>query len=453
MKLRSWLFRVALIYCASLLLFSIFEWAELNRQAELPVLPSNHHAKQEILNATIPPAVSTAASRYIFGRTDNKWVRIAYTSFQVLVFSAYLDLRSSDSGMGKTPAVRLPIIMESKHKDEWLKESMFVCYFPQLNASVNAHLYEQCENHDQRYGSFIANCFVDISWTENLSSVQLRPSKSADRDGHHEIVISKSLVVKERPPFNTTVCVHSPIFGHAYSSEYIVRYVELTRLLGAEHFIFYIASGSARRFEDQRLLGVLRYYEASGLATIVDFGLPIDRPSDIWYHGQSSAVQDCIYRSVGSTNFLVLTDLDEFIVPLASVNWNTMFQQIWANRPNATGFHVQPLYFNYPQWKKRAEFAPFIHFETTESGSPFFRLLTKCVVKPERVFEMGIHHISKQFHNYFSNEQLDKSIARLHHYKSRQSMDSSDSLRVNTIMLRYKNDFGLRVHKVLYKYL
>ena len=82
------------------------------------------------------------------------------------------------------------------------------------------------------------------------------------------------------------------------------------------------------------------------------------------YNGQSSAIQDCLYRSMFSTQYLAYLDLDEFLIPESHVQLGDVFDQLWLEKPNAAGFHVKPKYF----WLQDAqettvtEFYPFTRY-------------------------------------------------------------------------------------------
>ena len=47
----------------------------------------------------------------------------------------------------------------------------------------------------------------------------------------------------------------------------------------------------------------------------------------------------------------------------------------------------------------------------------FVQVRTKVMVAPRRVFEVGIHHISKQFLEQWAPRPYDPSRALLHHYR------------------------------------
>ena len=45
---------------------------------------------------------------------------------------------------------------------------------------------------------------------------------------------------------------------------------------------------------------------------------------------------------------------------------------------------------------------------------------TKCIVDPRKIFEQGIHHISKPLEEFYQAEKVDWNIARVFHYRKCQ---------------------------------
>ena len=104
-----------------------------------------------------------------------------------------------------------------------------------------------------------------------------------------------------------SICV-PPI--HTYSNfKELIEWIELTMLLGVEHFTFYKVSMS------KRMEQVLSYYSKRGLVEVLPWQMPKDLSKDMHYHGQLAAINDCLYRNRNSTKYLAFNDLDEYIIP------------------------------------------------------------------------------------------------------------------------------------------
>ena len=63
---------------------------------------------------------------------------------------------------------------------------------------------------------------------------------------------------------------------------------------------------------------VLRYYQKLGLLTVMPWRLPV---SDVWYHGQVVAINDCVNRNRHASKYVVIHDTDEYIIPEVHDSW------------------------------------------------------------------------------------------------------------------------------------
>jgi len=125
------------------------------------------------------------------------------------------------------------------------------------------------------------------------------------------------------------VCV-PPLFGRVRPRT-VIEFIEMTRLLGAQHFIFYASNSVINddvQTSDVDIGQVLRLYVDRGLATVIPWTLPpvtSSSSSGIWYGGQLQAINDCLYRSMHAFDRVVFNDLDEYVVarwPLS--DWSLM---------------------------------------------------------------------------------------------------------------------------------
>ena len=85
----------------------------------------------------------------------------------------------------------------------------------------------------------------------------------------------------------------------------LLQNIEYNKLMGAEHFFVYNMSTGPR------ISALLNFYSKKGILTVLD--MP-KYPSNLaWYHGQITAINDCVVRSINRFKFLAVVDLDEFI--------------------------------------------------------------------------------------------------------------------------------------------
>src|SRR3569832_1687205 len=102
-------------------------------------------------------------------------------------------------------------------------------------------------------------------------------------------------------------------------------------------------------------------------------------------------ISDCHMRQISISRYVSFQDLDEFIVPQdnrMTIIWH-MLNAIDRNNSNFAGLCVGAQYFT----SKTME--PLVSVKTWEDGGRTDFILGKCIIRPERVFEQGIHHVSR----------------------------------------------------------
>ena len=205
---------------------------------------------------------------------------------------------------------------------------------------------------------------------------------------------------------NFSVCV-PPIFDSFDNVPDLVEFIEVNRVLGAQKFQFYVDSVGPR------VDPCLREYARRGIVDIQPWTLPSDIAGVIYYHGQILAINECLYRMMYRTKYLVIQDLDEFVVPMNSDNWVTMLDSI----NNITGTDTDRI----ASYKFRNRFFPTecsnaSNFSSVNSVEHRFKTLvvlqadthllpftvrSKVMARPERVIIWHVHLI------------LDSSLVRI----------------------------------------
>uniref|UniRef100_A0A1I8FPB0 Glycosyltransferase family 92 protein n=1 Tax=Macrostomum lignano TaxID=282301 RepID=A0A1I8FPB0_9PLAT len=121
---------------------------------------------------------------------------------------------------------------------------------------------------------------------------------------------SASVLITGRPRAHTrldgrpfTVCV-PPLFGSP-SDRKLLDFVEMSRALGAEHFVFYLTDEIYSN--NGVLLKLLTSYASRGLATLFHWKPVL-------------AVHHCLYWNMGLSKYAVFQDFDELLVPNSALN-------------------------------------------------------------------------------------------------------------------------------------
>ena len=302
------------------------------------------------------------------------------------------------------------------------KPALF-CHFPSDGtggsepARVDRHvqttmltLYEMCENHAKDYGGWILTCEVPSNLRPSPCevSVSLHSAYNPRATGNIRVPIMR---LRNTPAkkLDFGICV-PPLFGYIPSTT-LIEFIELTKILGAQHFMFY-AHQIPREIQK-----VLRYYESIGVATVVHWDLPVTDKA-IWYHGQLLAINDCLYRSMHKFKYVAFNDIDEFIVPHRHGNWTDMMRHIetslTGDNKTYSGYSFQSAFFD-PLLESSSRVL--YDLESDLRTKSFSKVRTKVMVNVEKIHELGIHHISKPVDETHRPLYIEPDIAFLHHYR------------------------------------
>ena len=322
----------------------------------------------------------------------------------VYVFAAYLDER--DGRYLRFVSIALT------RTDQ---PNSFFCHFKDGRVFVGKY-YATCESHRKYYAAYIISCAV--------------PSKVNNQEiFENGVIISNSTSLKsisvqmkvvsypkQKVEKTFSMCV-PPLFGNI-SEIKLIEFIEVSKILGAEHFTFYTETDSLNK----NLTKVLNMYRRNGDVTLIQWKLPIHN-DDIWYHGQSVSVWDCLFRNMYFFKYIVFNDIDEFIVPKEFKNWRLMINALKNSEKNVdtiAAFRFQSVVFenrrNGPTPYFADDIKSLVTLNTIWRNGVFDKKRTKMIVDSKKVFEIGIHHLSKPIGQ---NKALDVSpeVAVIHHYK------------------------------------
>uniref|UniRef100_A0A3Q3W4Z5 Glycosyltransferase family 92 protein n=1 Tax=Mola mola TaxID=94237 RepID=A0A3Q3W4Z5_MOLML len=170
---------------------------------------------------------------------------------------------------------------------------------------------------------------------------------------------------EETLQINFTVCI-SGLFGNYNNVLQFAQTLEMYRLLGVDRVVIYNTSCGPE------LTRLLHGYSQEGFVELVSW--PIDKhlnPSygwlfsesggDVHYFGQQTTLNECIYRSMGRSRYVLLNDIDEIIMPYQHNNLVSLMNMLQQQHPNAGVFtienhifpkkHFEPSgKFHLPQW-------------------------------------------------------------------------------------------------------
>ncbi|CAB1454508.1 unnamed protein product [Pleuronectes platessa] len=265
---------------------------------------------------------------------------------------------------------------------------------------------------------------------------------------------------KEKLQFNFTVCI-SNLFGDYNNVLQFAQALEMYRLLGVGRVVIYNTSCGP---ELERLLQI---YSQDGFLEIVQW--PIHQhliPStgwlfsahggDVHYFGQLATLNECIYRSMERSRYVLLNDIDEIIMPYQHDNLMSMMNMLEEQHPNAGVFIIENHFFPkkpfegdkpgpLPQWRGVPGFNIMEHIYREEPDRTK-HLPNKLIVKPRAVEQTSVHEVLKQFKETF---KVPFEVCRIINCRMVYPKSELEKLHVDTRLWDFSDDLLTSVMKML----
>lgn len=291
---------------------------------------------------------SSSVSRAELTEEPLRWQPVATPAASAFVFSAFYDRRWN-------PPVVIIIGIASEYTASQSGPRQRYCRMwfrgETKPKTVSAYFRYVPETHGRKYAAAFYTCSLSPS-EPPPHSVSL-VSGCSNTDSNLLKVIDPEQVPASSKVLHT-VCLS---VLHSNYSDYrrLIETVELSLMLGANRFIVYDLSSSP----DVRL--VLESYRRDGIIDIVPWNsLPVGSgpewppntvvsTPEVHYFGQVAALNDCLYRSLFRSTFILFTDVDEIVVPRHSSftsgdGWSAMLDRATRDRPSANQYHFPGVY-------------------------------------------------------------------------------------------------------------
>ena len=355
---------------------------------------------------------------------------------EALVYSVWFDDRKSQHF--------IRILLLSSKKTAPSLTCLFKSASKQETFAVEASFYEHNESYRRRFVYFIASCVLPQRLDNIPCFVNISATLATQRESNAMVFPIRSIGdEKGRIPKKYGICI-PPVHGDISVGK-IIEFLELTQILGATHFTFYDLSMS------ESVRNVLKYYQDLGLVSVFPWNLPsYIGKNDLHYFGQPLAIWECLFRSMQHFDFVGFHDLDEFIVPLRHENITALLEYI--HKENHCGHCFESVLLDPSMDQNGSHLMTQRVFHRTSQVTPYY---TKCIVDPRRIFEQGIHHISKPIEEFYEADKVNWEVARVFHYRKchdsrAQHQPRCSSFIVDKTMQRFgeklMHNFELRIN-------
>ncbi|XP_063001050.1 beta-1,4-galactosyltransferase galt-1-like [Elgaria multicarinata webbii] len=382
----------------------------------------------------------TPASDTITPLKDNK----------TFIINAYSDNRESEN---KTTRV-IGIV---HHKDVRELYCWFCCSSIHEIRISQAKIDVHVDRFDFPYGATDLQClepkdcephYIMIHWSREGKIDQLPEFEIRNRYAEDDLL-------------GFTVCI-STMFGNYNNVLQFVQSVEMYKILGVEKVVIYTNNCS------QLMAKVLDFYVAEDIVEIIPW--PIDSylrttshwhysmdAKDIGYYGQITALNDCIYRNMYKTKYLLLNDIDEIILPIKYPDWKTMMHNLQKQNPKSGIFlfenHVFPKTifepnnpFNISLWGSVPGVNILQHVMREPDRKHVFNP-RKMIVDPRKVIQTSVHSVLKA---YGKHVYVPMDVAFVYHCRIPfQKKLPRESLIKDTTIWRFNKSLVGNVTEVL----
>lgn len=205
------------------------------------------------------------------------------------------------------------------------------------------------EHFSLPYGSFFFDCkltresrphdFVRVALTKENGPLSM--------EGLAPLKIITSPEYSDEIKDQMVMCV-KPFHYNWDRALWLVEFMEMYKLLGVSHFIFY------NHTVGPNVDRVLRKYVDTHEATILQWNLPLTTQKEIRTEAIFTALNDCNLRAVNRFQYAVVLDVDEFIFPRQKeiFTLQSMIQKQIIRSPNDKfGSFVTKNAFFYLYWE------------------------------------------------------------------------------------------------------
>ena len=363
----------------------------------------------------VPPA---------YGPCDGFYESFTAVGSYVYVYSVYWDPRLNDFD-NLDNGVFLRIMVTA---DNWWAESdpALNCVFTTSSSeelSAHVSVYKLFEQHNSKFGGYMLSCEVpEVIYGADRFKAQcnVRLSPTLESNVWKRFAITNTVPVTSARQREFTVCV-PPLSGEIHKSR-IIEFMELTRLLGASHVMFYDYDLSS----DTRLL--LQYYAENKRATLLPWKL-IDiqlEMADYLNHVDALAMTDCLYRNMATSKYVVFMDVDEYIIPYMQTSWRSMLA--YLDGDEVSGFEFESVFFD----RHSQDLSPKVKHRKPRTLTYTWRSLrtnsahTRFIVKPQLVLGVSAHHVSRAVLLRHPTRRVTYPVALLHRHGACQPGGDDD---------------------------
>ena len=381
-----------------------------------------------------PPQVS----RYEVCANTRKAEKLQFHEFQQgsVVYSAFLDYRFREQSFIRMISI-LPSYDESTQMYCHFMDSRTHEFFTSV-----VEIEEFGTNEGYSFQGFLSSCDIPeeidsyILCSVNISTV---PEAYLQTDKNtKEIPIHAMDHTVNMETYG--LCV-PPITGEISVTQ-LVEFIELSQILGVSHVTFY----DSRVSDKSR--GVLGYYRERGLVSVYPWDLPHYISSNIRGRGQSTALNDCLYRNMDRFTYIAFNHLDEFIVPLKEKLTFKILESV--KDEDVAGYCFQGFSFDKSKaMVKNLKTQLYTQRFTSRTKAPIGEL-SRCVASPKKVISLDLNTVSNMAKDFYITRHMELGLGNMFYYGkcNNREWDCGDSHEDRT-MEKYREELEIKFNATM----
>ncbi|XP_019204415.1 uncharacterized protein LOC100704330 isoform X1 [Oreochromis niloticus] len=338
-----------------------------------------------------------------------------------LLVSAYMDQRVKDFDIR---------IIGIFRRDSIQPLHCFFCCAGYLSRTTPAAILQHPDNFGFPFVTTDVMCQIPQNCNATHVTLLTTPDKQSPSNHPWLPIRNKDTVgqKEENMQFDFTVCI-SNLFGDYNNVLQFAQTLEMYKLLGVNRVVIYNTSCGP---ELDRLL---QSYSDEGFVEMVPW--PIDKhlnPSRGWLHsehggdlhyfGQLTTLNECIYRSMERSRYVLLNDIDEIIMPYQHEELMSLMNMLRNQHPNAGVFlienhifpkkHFEPSgRFHLPQWNGVPGINILEHIYREDPARNIYHPY-KMIVRPRMVEMTSVHEVIKNFGDHY---KVPLDVCRIIHVR------------------------------------
>lgn len=208
-----------------------------------------------------------------------------------------------------------------------------------------------------------------------------------------------------------TICVKDMNFDKNISRN-VIEWIEINKILGVDIIDMYIDKLSNDTEE------VLQYYRNTGYVRLFSVPIRNKRNRSLWQRRRDHIVtyNDCLYRNIMDTEFIIPLDVDEIILPKNSENLSELLQRLnnygWDSSEHSAIMIRNVFFFDFMQGVEKYKKT------TLMSKSKIYTKRDDVRIKDSENLDIGYIELAEGVDS-ISNEVIDTVKLMLEKYKIR----------------------------------